>query len=238
MTNLSVNVNKIALLRNSRHINIPNVLAFALNAIDFGADGITVHPRPDGRHIRISDVWDISKNLINNEFNIEGYPTSEFIELVTEVKPAQVTLVPDPPDAFTSSFGWNLIQQNKFLLPILEHFKRHNIRTSLFLDPDLTQLKPLFDLPADRIELYTEPYAQQFSQSPEKAIFPYIEFSEKVHANGIGINAGHDLNLQNLKFLKQQIPYLAEVSIGHALVADALYFGIQQTIQRYKEQLV
>lgn len=236
-TKLSVNVNKIALLRNSRHINLPDVLEFALSAVSFGADGITVHPRPDGRHIRISDLWDLSKNLINTEFNIEGYPTPEFIDLICQVKPTQVTLVPDPPDAFTSSFGWNLRTNTHFLTPILLQFKQLGIRTSLFVEPDVSQLPDLYDLPVDRVELYTEPYTRQFVESPEKALKPYRKFAEQAHKKGFGINAGHDLNLKNLGTLKQGLPFLAEVSIGHALVADALHYGLEQTIKLYQQQL-
>lgn len=236
-TKLSVNVNKVALLRNSRHINLPDVLEFASKAVFYGADGITVHPRPDGRHIRVSDVWNLSNNLLNTELNIEGYPTPEFVDLVCRTKPYQVTLVPDPPDAFTSSFGWNLNAHHSFLLPILLQFKQHAVRTSLFIEPDCSQLSPLYDLPVDRVELYTEPYAQQFAEDPRKALEPYIKFSEQAYNKGFGINAGHDLSLKNLRFLKQHIPFLAEVSIGHALVADALYFGLKQTIELYQEQL-
>lgn len=236
MTKLSVNINKIATLRNSRGGNIPNVLKAALDCERFGADGITVHPRPDQRHIRYSDVLELSE-VLTTEFNIEGYPSSEFIQLVIRVKPAQVTLVPDPPDALTSNAGWDTIKFRDFLKEVIQEFHQHNIRTSIFVEPDVTMVTAAKETGTDRIELYTEHYARQYFTDRETAIAPYIKAAQAANEVGLGINAGHDLNLDNLQYFAHHIPHLLEVSIGHALIADALYFGLENTIQMYKKQL-
>ncbi len=237
MTKLSVNINKIATLRNSRGGNIPNVLKVALDCERYGADGITVHPRPDQRHIRYSDVLDLAP-VLTTEFNIEGYPSSEFIQLVTRVKPAQVTLVPDPPDALTSNAGWDTIKFHDFLKEVILEFHLHGIRTSIFVEPDAAMVIHAKETGTDRIELYTEHYARQYLTNREAAIAPYIAAAKAANDVGLGINAGHDLNLDNLKYFAQHIPQLLEVSIGHALISDALYFGLENTIQMYKKQLV
>lgn len=236
MTKLSVNINKIATLRNSRGGNIPNVLKMALDCERFGADGITVHPRPDQRHIRYSDVEEL-KPVLTTEFNIEGYPSVDFIEMVCRIKPAQVTLVPDAPDALTSNAGWNTIKYHDFLKEIISEFHQHQIRTSIFIDPEVEQIEQAVKTNTDRIELYTEEYARLFYSDKEKAITPYVQAAGRANQLGLGINAGHDLNLDNLGYFAQKIPGLLEVSIGHALVADALYLGMENTIQMYKRQL-
>ncbi len=236
MTKLSVNINKIATLRNSRGGNIPNVLKVALDCERFGADGITVHPRPDQRHIRYSDVLELSE-VLTTEFNIEGYPSSEFIQLVIRVKPAQVTLVPDPPDALTSNAGWDTLKFRDFLKEVIEEFHQYNIRTSIFVEPAANMVIAAKETGTDRIELYTEHYARQYFIDRETAIAPYIKAAQAANEVGLGINAGHDLNLDNLQYFAQHIPSLLEVSIGHALIADALYFGLENTIQMYKKQL-
>jgi pyridoxine 5-phosphate synthase len=237
MTKLSVNINKIATLRNARGGNMPNVLTAAINCQLFGADGITVHPRPDERHIRYSDVLDI-KPIITTEFNIEGYPSGDFITLVLSVKPDQVTLVPDPHDAITSNSGWNTLKNKAFLTEIVTEFKKEGIRTSLFVDTDPVNIENAALTGTDRIELYTEPYATEFSQNAIEAIEPFIRAAEIARNIGMGVNAGHDLNLENLRYFQQNIPWIAEVSIGHALISDALYLGLENTIQMYKRQLV
>ncbi|MCX7744424.1 MAG: pyridoxine 5'-phosphate synthase [Flavobacteriales bacterium] len=237
MTKLSVNINKIATLRNSRGGNIPNVLKVALDCERFGADGITVHPRPDQRHIRYSDVFELSEAL-TTEFNIEGYPSSDFIQLVTRVKPAQVTLVPDPPDVLTSNAGWDTNKFRDFLKEVIQEFHQNNIRTSIFVEPDPKMVRGAKETGTDRIELYTEHYARQYFINREKAIAPYILAAKAANEVELGINAGHDLNLDNLQYFAQHIPRLLEVSIGHALISDALYFGLENTIQMYKKQLV
>lgn len=237
MTKLSVNINKIATLRNARGGNIPNVLTSAINCQLFGADGITVHPRPDERHIRYSDVLDI-KPLITTEFNIEGYPSQKFITLVLSVKPDQVTLVPDPHDAITSNAGWDTLTHRKFLTDIVRTFKKGGIRTSLFVDTNPVNIENAAVTGTDRIELYTEPYATAFTQNAIEAVDPFVRAAEIARGAGLGINAGHDLNLENLRFFHQNIPWLDEVSIGHALISDALYLGLENTIQMYKRQLV
>ena len=236
MTRLSVNINKIATLRNARGGNIPNVLKTAIDCQRFGAEGITVHPRPDERHVRYQDVRDI-KPIITTEFNIEGNPTESFIELVLSVTPHQVTLVPDPPGAITSSAGWDIINNKAYLKKVIAIFKEKGIRTSIFVDPDPEMVKHAADTLTDRIELYTEPYATHYNDSPSKAIAPFIKAAEAAKIVGLELNAGHDLNLENLKFFNQNIPNLVEVSIGHALIADALYFGLENTIQMYLQQL-
>jgi len=236
MTKLSVNINKIATLRNARGGNIPNVLTAAINCELFGADGITVHPRPDERHIRYNDVMEI-KPIITTEFNIEGYPSREFIALVLSVKPNQVTLVPDKHDAITSNAGWDTRKNKVFLTEVVSTFKRKGIRTSLFVDTDIINIENAALTGTDRVELYTEPYAAGFSQNAFEAVEPFIRAAEIARNEGLGVNAGHDLNLDNLRYFHQSIPWLKEVSIGHALVSDALYLGLENTIQMYKRQL-
>jgi pyridoxine 5-phosphate synthase len=236
MTKLSVNINKIATLRNARGGNVPNVLTAAINCQLFGADGITVHPRPDERHIRYDDVLDI-RTIITTEFNIEGYPSEEFITLVLSVKPDQVTLVPDPHDAITSNAGWDTRKNRNFLTDIVTEFRKEGIRTSLFVDTDLINLEYAALTGTDRVELYTEPYAREFSQNAVEAVGPFIRAAETARDAGLGLNAGHDLNLDNLRYFSRSIPWLEEVSIGHALISDALYLGLENTIQMYKRQL-
>lgn len=236
MTRLSVNINKIATLRNARGGNIPNVLEAAVNCERFGAQGVTVHPRPDERHIRYKDVFDI-KPVIKTEFNIEGYPSKEFIDLVTTILPHQVTLVPDPPDALTSNAGWDTIKNKDFLKDLIKRFHSMNIRTSIFIETDPELIKNAVETGTDRIELYTEPYAANFLKNKEQAIAPFVKAAELANKLGLGLNAGHDLNLDNLKYFNQHIPGLLEVSIGHALIADALYYGLENTIQMYLREL-
>ncbi len=236
MIKLSVNINKIATLRNARGGNIPNVTEAAINVQRFGADGVTVHPRPDERHIRYSDVREI-RPIITTEFNVEGYPSDRFMELVLEVRPHQVTLVPDPPDAITSNTGWDTKKYKKFLRDIIDTLKSAGIRPSIFVNADKEMIKHAVDTGTTRIELYTEPYATMYPIDKWKAVKPFIEAATYAKELGLELNAGHDLNLQNLNFLAKQIPYLKEVSIGHALIADALYYGLENTIQMYKRQL-
>ncbi|MCB0736915.1 MAG: pyridoxine 5'-phosphate synthase [Bacteroidetes bacterium] len=237
MTKLSVNINKVALLRNARHLDLPNLVQFAIDCEKYGADGITVHPRPDERHIRYSDIPAL-KEVVTTEFNIEGNPTQDFIDLVLANKPHQVTLVPDDPNQLTSDHGWDTIKHLAYLTEIISTFKKEGIRVSIFIDPELEMIENAAKTGADRIELYTEPYASGFEANAKKAVAKYVEASNLAEKLNMGINAGHDLNLKNLKFLKQNISQLAEVSIGHALVADALYYGIQNTIGMYKRLLV
>ncbi|TVQ89685.1 MAG: pyridoxine 5'-phosphate synthase [Bacteroidetes bacterium] len=236
MTRLSVNINKIATIRNARGGNLPDVVKAALDCERFGAQGITVHPRPDERHIRRKDVYDL-KPLLTTEFNIEGYPTRKFMDMVIEVQPAQVTLVPDPPNALTSSAGWDTIKHFDFLKKVIAEFRSNNIRTSVFIETDPERIFKAAETGTDRVELYTEPYASQFIKNKEQAIEPFIRAAEAAHKAGLGINAGHDLNLDNLKYFAQNIPHLLEVSIGHALISDALYFGLENTIQMYLREL-
>ena len=236
MTRLSVNINKIATIRNARGGNIPDVLKAAIYCEKHGAQGITVHPRPDERHIRYQDVRDL-KSLITREFNIEGYPSRNFLELVREVKPDQVTLVPDPPDALTSSEGWDTVRNKDFLVHVIKELQSQGIRASIFVDTDLKNIKGAKETGTDRVELYTEPYAAFFSQNKEKAVEPFVKAAELAQKIGLEINAGHDLNLDNLAFFCQNIPWLKEVSIGHALISDALYYGLEKTIQLYLQQL-
>lgn len=236
MTNLSVNINKIATLRNSRGENRPSVEAVAKDCEKFGADGITVHPRPDERHIRRSDVFSL-RPLVKTEFNIEGYPSPEFIDMVTKVRPEQVTLVPDAPDALTSNAGWDAASNLDFLSSVVDRFKEAGIRTSIFVDPDPVVIAAAAKTGADRVELYTKPYADMFAADPSKAVAPYVAASEAAHRNGLGVNAGHDLDLGNLAYFRRNVPYLNEVSIGHALICDALYLGLEETIKRYKAAL-
>lgn len=233
MTKLSVNINKIATLRNSRGGNNPNVLNVALDCEAFGAQGITVHPRPDERHIRYRDVFDLRPKL-KTEFNIEGYPSKEFIELVLKAKPAQVTLVPDAPDAITSNQGWDTITHLDFLIEIIEIFKSNGIRTSIFVGTELDKIEYAAKTGTDRIELYTEPYATDYPKNRDLAIAPFVEAAKLARKLGLGVNAGHDLSLENLHWFYQNIPWTDEVSIGHALISDALYLGLELTIQKYK----
>ena len=232
MTRLSVNINKIATLRNSRGGNTPSVLDAAINCQKFGAQGITIHPRPDERHIRRQDVFDI-KPHITTEFNIEGYPSEEFIQMVIEVKAHQVTLVPDSHDQLTSDHGWDTIKHKDFLTEVIARFKAAGIRTSIFVDPDLAAIEGAKAAGTDRIELYTEPFASMYPTDPVKAVAPFKEAAILAHKLGLGINAGHDLSLKNLRFFHDHVPFLDEVSIGHALIADALYMGLKNTIQDY-----
>src|SRR5690554_3898256 len=237
MTKLSVNINKIATLRNSRGGNMPNVLQAAIDVQLFGGDGVTVHPRPDERHITRQDVYDI-KGVIKTEFNIEGYPSPEFMALVKSVHPHQVTLVPDSPEAITSNAGWNTTQHKSFLKEIVAELKEAGIRTSLFVDTTLECIESAVDTGTDRIERYTEPYADNYLQNREAAIAPFVEAANMANKLGVKVNAGHDLSLENLKFFSERIPFLKEVSIGHALISDALYMGLEKTIQLYQEQLI
>lgn len=233
MTKLSVNVNKFATLRNARGGNNPDVLKAALDCIRFGADGITVHPRPDERHIRRSDVHAIS-SAIDVEFNIEGYPSEDFLQLVEQVKPAQCTLVPDPPDVLTSNAGWDTIAQHAFLHEVCARLKASGIRVSIFLGTDLKMVEAAATTGTDRIELYTEPFAAHFSADPFAAVLPFTVAARHAYACGLGLNAGHDLSLENLAYFNTHVPHLEEVSIGHALVCDALYLGLEETIRRYQ----
>ena len=236
MTRLSVNINKIATIRNARGGKMPDVTKAAIDCELFGAEGITVHPRPDERHIRYSDVREI-RPLIKTEFNIEGNPIPSFIDLVLEVKPDQVTLVPDAEDAITSNAGWDTIANKKFLTEITKVFHANGIRVSIFIDPVEEMIKNAVDTGCDRVELYTEAYAANYLKNREQAIEPYVKAAETAVKCGLGLNAGHDLNLDNLKYFNDNIPGLMEVSIGHALISDALYMGLEATIKAYREQL-
>ncbi|MCK9561834.1 MAG: pyridoxine 5'-phosphate synthase [Bacteroidales bacterium] len=237
MTVLSVNINKIALIRNSRGGDIPNVLTVALDSERFGAQGITVHPRPDARHIRYSDVHEL-RNAISTELNVEGYPSDEFCKLIYDVKPAQVTLVPDPPEALTSDAGWDTCTHFDFLQKHVAKFQEYGVRVSIFVDPDLKMIESAKNIGAERIELYTEQYARMYVTDKYNAIAPYVEASKHAASLGLQVNAGHDLSLENLAFFYQSLPVLHEVSIGHALVSDALYFGLEKTIQAYSACLI
>jgi pyridoxine 5-phosphate synthase len=237
MTKLSVNINKIAVLRNSRGGDVPNLLQVALDAERFGADGITVHPRPDERHIRYADVYDL-KPILTTEFNIEGNPIPKFIDLVCDIRPAQVTLVPDAEDAITSNAGWDTVRNTDFLREVTAEFKKHGIRVSIFVDPVAEMVAGAAAVGADRVELYTEAYARQYRElSPEVAINPYVKAAEEARRCGLGLNAGHDLSLENLAYFAEQIPWLDEVSIGHALISEALYLGLENTIGMYQQRL-
>lgn len=236
MTKLSININKVATIRNARGGNKPNVVKFALDCERFGAQGITVHPRPDERHIRYADVTEL-RPLLTQEFNIEGNPVPKFIELVKQVKPAQVTLVPDAEDAITSNAGWDTIRHEEYLRGVVADFKQAGIRVSLFVDPVAEMIRKAAEIGADRVELYTEAYAAQYSAGREAAIRPYVKAAEVARQCGLGLNAGHDLSLENLAYFHQQIPWTDEVSIGHALISDALYLGIEETIRQYLECL-
>lgn len=236
MTKLSVNINKVATLRNARGGNNPDVEKVALDCELFGAEGITVHPRPDERHIRYADVYAL-RPVLKTEFNIEGYPSKEFIDLVLRVKPTQVTLVPDAPDQITSNCGWDTKTHKAFLTELMDTFGEAGIRTSIFVGTDLELIEYAAKTGADRVELYTEPYASLYPKNPEAAVAPFIEAAERVHKLGMGLNAGHDLSLVNLKYFHDNIPWLDEVSIGHALICDALYLGLKKTIEEYKNCL-
>lgn len=237
MTRLSVNINKIATIRNSRGGNNPDIVKVTTDVQRFGADGVTVHPRPDERHIRYQDVRDI-RSIIKTEFNIEGNPLEQkFVDLVLEVKPDQVTLVPDQSGQLTSNHGWNTVKHRQYLTETISIFKQAGIRVSIFVDPDEAMVKGAAETGTDRIELYTESYAKYYGADRQKAVDPFIAAARMARAAGMGINAGHDLNLQNLKYLHDQIPELEEVSIGHALICDAIYLGLENTIQLYKRQL-
>ena len=237
MTKLSVNINKIATIRNARGGNIPNVVEAAINCERFGADGITVHPRPDERHITYNDVRQIAP-IVTTEFNIEGYPSESFIELVLSVKPHQVTLVPDAPDAITSNAGWDTLTHQSFLKSIISDFRVAGIRTSLFVEAEPQYIEGAKLIQTDRIELYTESYAQHFATDKKQAVMPFVESAILAKEWGLGINAGHDLNLENLNYFADSIPFLDEVSIGHALISDALYLGLEKTIESYKNCLI
>lgn len=236
MTKLSVNINKIATLRNARGGDRPNVVQAAKDCERFGAQGITVHPRPDERHIRYRDVYDL-KEVVTTEFNIEGNPTPEFLKLVKEIKPAQATLVPDAPDAITSNAGWDTLKHKDFLTDVILELKELGIRTSIFVDPVESIIEGAALVETDRVELYTEAYAVNYPKNREEAIAPYLKAALKAQEYGIGLNAGHDLDLDNLKYLHDTLPGLLEVSIGHALICDALYLGLENTIQLYLRQL-
>jgi pyridoxine 5-phosphate synthase len=232
MTRLSVNINKIATIRNARGGNVPDLVKVALDCERFGAQGITVHPRPDERHIRYQDVYDL-KPVLKTEFNIEGYPSKSFIELVCKVKPHQVTLVPDAPGAITSSAGWDTIKNAAFLKEVVAEFKNAGTRVSIFIDTKLKNIENAAKTATDRVELYTEPFASEYHKNREKAVAPFVEAGRIARANGMGLNAGHDLSLENLQYFDQCVKDLDEVSIGHALISDALYFGLENTIQMY-----
>lgn len=236
MTKLSVNINKIATLRNARGGDTPNLLQFAKDVQRFGAQGVTIHPRPDERHIRYQDARDL-KSIVNTEYNIEGNPNPKFIDLVLEVKPTQVTLVPDAVDAITSDAGWDTIKHRDFLTEVISEFKSNGIRTSIFVDPVLAQIEGAKATGTDRIELYTEAFAHQFSLGNTNAVKPYTECAVLANTLGLGINAGHDLSLDNIKFFKENIPNLLEVSIGHALVSESLYLGIENVVNMYLNKL-
>jgi pyridoxine 5-phosphate synthase len=236
VTRLSVNINKIATLRNARGGNNPDLIKTALDCERFGAQGITVHPRPDERHIRYTDVIEL-KDVVTTEFNIEGYPDERYLKIISETKPAQATLVPDGPDAITSNAGWDTLTHASFLKDVVGEIKSLGVRVSIFVDPSPRMVEGAAAVGADRIELYTEPYAREFLIQKESAIKPYMASAELAKKLQLGINAGHDLDLHNLKFLKQNIPFLDEVSIGHALISDALYFGLENTIQLYLREL-
>ena len=233
MTKLSVNINKIATIRNARGGNTPNVVQVANDCERFGAEGITVHPRPDERHITTQDVYDLSK-IVKTEFNIEGYPDQRYLDMISELKPAQATLVPDPPHVLTSNAGWDTKKHEILLTDLVQRFKAQGVRSSIFIDTNLENIEYAAKTGVDRIELYTGPFAEDFTSNPEKSIEAYVKAANYATELGIEINAGHDLSLENLKFFKSKIPQLMEVSIGHALISDALYFGLENTIQRYK----
>ncbi|GHE53896.1 pyridoxine 5'-phosphate synthase [Roseivirga thermotolerans] len=236
MTRLSVNINKVATIRNARGGNNPNVVQVAKDAERFGAQGITVHPRPDERHITTQDVYDL-KQVVTTEYNIEGFPDERYLKLIEEVRPEQATLVPDPPNVLTSNAGWDTIGRAEELKPIIDHIKDLGVRVSIFVEPEIDIMEGAAKLGTDRIELYTEMYATAYRKNPEQAIAKYAAASKRAHELGIGINAGHDLDLENLNYLVKTIPHIDEVSIGHALICDALYYGLENTIQLYLREL-
>jgi pyridoxine 5-phosphate synthase len=236
VTKLSVNINKIATLRNARGGNMPDLIKAAIDIQRFGAEGITVHPRPDERHIRYRDVYEL-KQVVHTEFNIEGYPSHDFLRLIDDIRPEQVTLVPDPPGVLTSNAGWDMIAQQELLREVVAILKSMGCRVSLFVDPVPMMIEAAAATGTDRVELYTEAYASHFAENPEEAILPYLMAAQKAAEVGLGLNAGHDLNLQNLTYFRLIIPYLLEVSIGHALISDALYLGLEETVRLYKEAL-
>lgn len=237
MTKLSVNINKIATIRNARGGNTPNVVQVAIDCERYGADGITVHPRPDERHITKQDVYDLAK-VVKTEFNIEGYPDNRYMDLIKEIKPAQATLVPDPPNVLTSNAGWDTKTNQSLLTDLVQQFREIGVRSSIFIDTNLENIEFAVKTGVDRIELYTGPFADHYGSNPDKAIESYVKAANLATELGLEINAGHDLSLDNLKFFKSKIPQLVEVSIGHALISDALYFGLENTIQRYKMMLL
>lgn len=232
MTKLSVNINKVALIRNARGGNLPDLIRFAMDCEEFGAQGITVHPRPDERHVRYSDIPKLT-SVVKTELNIEGYPSPDFLTLIRDNKPDQCTLVPDPPGVLTSNAGWDVRENKSFLIDVIQEIKSFGVRTSLFTEPDAQACELAAEVGTDRIELYTGPYAEHFAENPEKAISPYISAARAAVKAGLGVNAGHDLNLDNLRYFADNIPGLLEVSIGHALISDALYYGIKNTILLY-----
>jgi pyridoxine 5-phosphate synthase len=236
MTKLSVNINKIATLRNSRGGNVPNLLQVAKDLQQFGAQGITIHPRPDERHIKYQDAYDL-KDVVYTEYNIEGNPIKKFIDMVLEIKPTQVTLVPDADDALTSNAGWNTIKHKDFLKEVIQEFKSNGIRTSIFVDPTIQMIEGAKETGADRVELYTEAFAHQYGLGNKDGIEPYIQSALRANELGLGINAGHDLSLDNIQFFKQNIPDLLEVSIGHALVAESLYLGFDNVVNMYLNKM-
>ena len=236
MTKLSVNINKIATLRNSRGGDVPSVVQFAKDVQRFGAEGVTIHPRPDERHIRYQDAYDL-KPIVHTEYNIEGNPIPKFVDMVLQIKPTQVTLVPDSIDAITSNAGWDTIKHKDFLVEVISEFQKNNIRTSIFVDPDKKQIEGAKETGADRIELYTEAFAHQYGLGNKDAILPYVDCAKTANELGLGINAGHDLSLDNVKFFKENIENLMEVSIGHALISESLYLGIENVIQMYLHKL-
>jgi pyridoxine 5-phosphate synthase len=237
MTKLSVNINKIATIRNARGGDTPNVLQAAKDLENFGAEGITVHPRPDERHITRADAYGLA-DVVKTEYNVEGYPSEDFIQMVLEIKPTQVTLVPDGPDVITSNAGWDCIKQKDYLTPIITRFKDVGIRVSIFLDPTVEQVDAALACGADRIELYTEAYASHYPTDKESAIAPYKQTAKRAKEMGLGVNAGHDLSLENLNYFVTEIPETLEVSIGHALISDALYYGLSNVVGMYKSRLV
>lgn len=236
MTKLSVNINKVATIRNARGGNIPNVVEFAINCEKFGADGITIHPRPDERHITTQDVYDLKK-VVSTEFNIEGNPDDRFLKLIEDTRPEQATLVPDDPHVLTSNAGWDTVKHKDFLTDVCKHFSSLGVRTSIFVDTDLKNIEVAKVIGTDRIELYTEPYATHYFTDKNRAVADYVKAAQLAKELGLGLNAGHDLSLENLGFFKKSISHLEEVSIGHALISDALYLGLEETIRRYKEEL-
>lgn len=236
MVRLSVNVNKIATLRNARGGNLPNLVEVVRDIESFGAQGITIHPRPDERHIRYQDARDL-RQVVRTELNIEGNPIPEFIDLVLQVRPEQVTLVPDAPDAITSNAGWDTVAHRELLRGVIHRFREAGIRTSIFVDPDPGMVRAARETGTDRVELYTESYARAFPEDPEKAVAPYVAAAQAAGDAGLGLNAGHDLNLENIRFFRQRVPHLLEVSIGHALVCESLYFGLENVINMYKHKL-